>query len=697
MAPSRLISRTRFAPSILAACAVVLTLGLLAPSPAGAVTTFILNGRGWGHGIGLSQYGAKGFADDGRDYGWILAHYFQRTTLGTRVSPPVKVDLDASKAARSSWRIQSGNATTLTVTSLSVPATSCAIAPAATVWITFSASGAVLKADSYNATTRVHAPGAVIRSFSGQVIASTGPQSDSMVRIVTPSGPFAESSVVWRGVVRFTPATSTTGHAIDYVDMEDYLRGVVPRESPSSWPLEALKAQAVAARSYAYSSAASGSVLYCSTMSQVYNGAGDGSGSHESARTDTAVSSTAGQVVVYGSDVVKTYFSSSSGGRTANSKDVWFTSAADNVSPVYYTSVSDADTESPNFRWPTTYPTGSTIASAIRARYSAASVASPATVTKVTTQPGTSGYVRYVTLTWSTGKTATLTGPQFQSALGLKSSAFTITIKNPPPTPTRYEQTDARLVWSGAWSTWKGSSVSGGSYRFSSSAGASLTACFKGTSVSWIGSRGRSFGFADVYLDGVKQTRLDLYASSTVHKAALWTKAGLSSDTTHTLVVRVAGAHRSGATGSAVAVDAIDVMGSLVQAPVPPTWRRVEQTTAALVRSGPWASYTSSLLSGGSYLRTSASAVATFTFSGSRVKWIGCVGTYFGKARATIDGTRTVTIDLYATSTSYKRVLWDSGQLSSGTHTLVIRALHQKRAVARDFRVGIDAFDVLAP
>ena len=91
--------------------------------------------------------------------------------------------------------------------------------------------------------------------------------------------------------------------------------GVVSRESPASWPIEALKAQAVAARTYAITTTKGGNGFdhYPDTRSQVYGGV-----AAETASTDRAVAETRGQVVTYDGEPVITYFFSTSGGRTEN-------------------------------------------------------------------------------------------------------------------------------------------------------------------------------------------------------------------------------------------------------------------------------------------------------------------------------------------------------------------------------------------
>jgi len=687
-----------------AACSLAVASALLIASPAvaHADSVFAVSGRGWGHGIGLSQWGAKGYAEQGWGYARILAWYYQHTTLSTRVELTVKVDLDASKAARSSWHIAAASsATTLTVRDYGTAARSVDVTRGATVWIAFTGGKAVLKADRYDAVKKVHVAGSVVATFAGSVMASTGSASGSKVRLIGKSGPFSQSNIAWRGQIRFTPVT-TTGHAVDYVPMEQYLRGVVPRESGSSFPMDALRAQAVAARSYAYGAAANSAILWCTTMSQVYNGADDGTNTHESSRTDAAITDTANQVVTYGNTVVQAFFFSSSGGRTANSKDVWFSSRTDRTSPVYYTSVADADSDSPDYRWTLPDVSGTTFAGKLRSHYASLSRPAPATVATVTLEPGASGFVRYVTVHWSTGANTVLTGPQMQHALGMKSSAFTIRLKNPPappaPAATRYQETDARPLWSGSWVTVKTASASGGSYRRSSSSGASLTVSFKGTSVAWIATKGPRSGKADVSLDGKTVATVDLYASKTAYKATAWLKTGLSSTATHTVVIRVLGTHRTGSGASDVVVDAVDVAGTLLTVPRPPVWKRYEQSSAKVTYTGSWATSTLPGLSGGTHAFSHAtSATATFAFTGSRVRWIGKRSSSYGIAYVSIDASAPVRVDCYSATTLNQQRLFESAALSAGPHTIRIRITGARNTKSTYHWVDVDAFEALEP
>jgi peptidoglycan hydrolase-like amidase len=687
-----------------AACAAALltcALLLAVPAVARADSVFAVSGRGWGHGIGLSQWGAKGYAERGWGYASILAWYYQHTTLSARDELTVKVDLDASKAARTSWRIAAASpSTTLTVSDYGT-GRSFEVTRSATVWITFSGGKAVLRSDRYDSGKKAHVAGSVVATFTGSALAATGPSATSKVRLLDKSGPFSQSNIAWRGRMRFTPVTNT-GNAVDYVPMEQYLRGVVPRESGSSFPAEALRAQAVAARSYAYGAAAAGRILWCTTMSQVYNGADDGTSSHEAASTDSAIADTANKVVTYGSSVVQAFFFSSSGGRTANSKDVWFSSRTDRTSPVYYTSVVDADSDSPDYRWSLADMSGTTLAGKIRTHYSSLAHPSPAPVATVTLEVGTSGFVRYVTVHWSKGADTVLTGPEMQHALGMKSSAFTMRLKNPPPPPappaTRFQESDTRPLWTGSWRTVKTASASGGAYRRSSARGSTLTVSFKGTSVAWIGTTGPRSGRADVRLDGARLATADLYASKTAYRATVWRRTGLSSDATHTLVIRVLGTHRTGSGASDVGVDAIDVAGTLLAVPRPPVWRRYDQSVTAARYAGAWTTSRLAGMWGGTHAFSHAtSATATFAFTGTKVRWIGKKAPNYGKAWVSIDASAPVLVDLYSAKSLNQQRLFESAALRSGAHTVTITASGARNTKSTYHYVDVDAFEALEP
>jgi stage II sporulation protein D len=737
--------------------ALMLVVSLSVPAAARADSIFSVDGRGWGHGIGMTQYGAMGYAQQGKTYDWILAHYFQETTLATRVELTVKVDLDVGKAARSSWRIAAASAaTTLTVSDYVNGAHSVEVTRGASVWVTFKAAGCVLSADRYNSTTKVHSAGSVIATFSASVLAATGPAAVSEVRILGASGPFSQTSIAWRGRIRFT-ADTTTGHAIDYVPMEQYLRGVVPRESPSSWPTEALKAQAVAARSYAYDAALSGSTLWCTTSSQVYNGAADATISHESSKTDAAIADTANRFVVYGSAVVQTFFSSSSGGRTANIEDVWLGSTP----KPYYTSVADADNVSgnPNYRWSLADMTGTTLAGKIRTHYPSLAQASPATVKTVTLDPGPSGFMRHVTLHWSKGANTTLTGPQFQHALGLKSSAFTVKLMNPPAVATALTlassdttvQAGAPFVLSGTLSPGHVGSVTV-QHRFPGSSTwvtfRSLTTKADGTFSCTTATRSlgahqyrvlcaASSGWLASTSHVVSVTVVDTRTALTLASSETTVQAGTAFVLSGTLspghVGSVTVQHRfpgsstwvtfrtltTEPNGTFSCTTATNSIGTsvyrvlflassgwlsstspaasvaVVSAPAQ-VWKRYEQNTSSVSYAGTWSTSALPGLSGGTHAFShQAAATATFTFTGSKARWIGKRAANYGKAWVSVDGSTPVLIDLYSSKTLNQQRLYETGTLQMATHKLTVRVAGKKNTKATGYYVDVDAFDAL--
>lgn len=107
---------------------------------------------------------------------------------------------------------------------------------------------------------------------------------------------------------------------VNVLDLEEYLRGVVPAEMQASWPLEALKAQAVAARSYALTELAPAADYdICATVEcQNYGGVGV-----ENARSDQAIRETAGQVITYEGRIATAYYHADSGGMLASGSEVW--------------------------------------------------------------------------------------------------------------------------------------------------------------------------------------------------------------------------------------------------------------------------------------------------------------------------------------------------------------------------------------
>lgn len=153
------------------------------------------------------------------------------------------------------------------------------------------------------------------------------------------------NSKTYRGSLALTSSGGKV-KAANILGLENYIKGVVPNEMPAAWHPEALKAQAIVARSYAKNTLS----LQNTAASQVYGGYGT-----EDSRTTKAVNETEGIVVWYGGKPVQTFFHSTSGGRTANVSDVWNSQQS---SFPYLVTVEDKYENSPHSSWQYSFASG---------------------------------------------------------------------------------------------------------------------------------------------------------------------------------------------------------------------------------------------------------------------------------------------------------------------------------------------------
>ncbi|WOD41884.1 SpoIID/LytB domain-containing protein [Nodosilinea sp. E11] len=214
----------------------------------------------------------------------------------------------------------------------------------------------------------------------------------------------------YRGRVLVVP-TEGGLTAVNWVDIEAYLYGVVGSEMPASWPQEALKAQAVAARSYAlYRRDRTQNQLFDvggTTAHQVYKGL-----AAEAPSVHAAVNATQGQVLTHGGRVIEAVFHSSSGGHTENSEDVW-----QRPTP-YLRGVADFDQEAPVFQWSETFS----------AQQLAQRITGIGHLQSVSTERATPrGRVVSARLQGTQGS-RTLTGVELRQALGLRSTLISFNI-----------------------------------------------------------------------------------------------------------------------------------------------------------------------------------------------------------------------------------------------------------------------------
>ena len=293
-----------------------LVAALLLAAPASAAERLTIRGAGFGHGVGMSQYGAYGMAQNGSSYRDILAHYY----TGTQVEPS-----GAGKTVRVLLQSQRGQASFAGATS----AAGKRLNPATTYRVRRGPSGTVeLLSPTGRRMKRVVAP-LVVR---GRPLLLKGRALNG------------RADGTYRGRFEFRPGYLGV-QTVNAVSLESYIRGVVGDEMPPNWHAEALKAQAVAARTYAVttSKAGNGFDQYPDTRSQVYGGI-----AAEEPTVDAAVAATRGELVTYEGQPVTTFFFSTSGGRT---EDVENTPLGSTPLP-WLKSVEDPyDDLSPRHRW----------------------------------------------------------------------------------------------------------------------------------------------------------------------------------------------------------------------------------------------------------------------------------------------------------------------------------------------------------
>jgi stage II sporulation protein D len=345
---------------------------------------FLISGHGWGHGVGMSQYGAQGYAQNGFTYDQILAHYYPGTELGSAPVNRVRVMLanttSVTISSAADVKVKDGTGTTTTL-----PAGSWKLGP-----------GLKLKL-----------PG------SDQPQALPGP----LIFTAT------TSPLIFKRPYRGTFTLTSDGKKLTLVDtlgLESYLYGVVPSEMPSGWMPDALDAQAVVARSYALAMRKTTGLfdVYGDTRSQAYGGL-----VAEKPTTTQAVDATAGEVLLYDGNVAVTYFYSTSGGKTASIADVW------NTQPVpYLVSVPDPyDAISPYHDWGPISFTAPQLRKALKV---------PGRLLDVQTTLNASGRVDEVDGIGDQGEVA-VGGAAVRSKLKLRSTWFTIGVLALDPLPAK--------------------------------------------------------------------------------------------------------------------------------------------------------------------------------------------------------------------------------------------------------------------
>ena len=266
-----------------------------------------IGGRGYGHGIGMSQYGAEGAARQGLGYPKILRHYYPNTKLRERrslIRVHITDDSGNTVVVRKAPKLRVRDGTDGKVFRL--PARK-----RIREWRIVPARGkpwrSAVQFRNASGWHRWSLPGRKLLRGDGTF------RRPGRLRLVLPNG----STRAYRGGIRAAEGAGRTRETVNVLLLQHYLKGVVPVEMPSYWSQPALRAQSVAARSYAlYLKAHNNHDDYdlCDTTScQVYGGVGA-----ETEATNAAVRATSGKTVVYRGRAALTMFSSSSGGWTAS-------------------------------------------------------------------------------------------------------------------------------------------------------------------------------------------------------------------------------------------------------------------------------------------------------------------------------------------------------------------------------------------
>jgi len=388
----------------------------LASSPANAVPNeWIIVGSGWGHGVGLSQYGALGQALDGRSWQDILSHYYPGSSLSdSPVDKQIIVGLSQDKTA---VFVRLDKFTDDAQLEMSIDGNPVATIGSGTVIRIESNGNSVVTSGGDDGRAESRGTGKKI-SFrisagSGLINTNSGtPETNAGSALSSPGHryKYGTLNVVYGG--------DNDGRADLYTSIsmrlaDEYPLGIA--EMSSSWPKAALVAQVVASRSYGLGKANSGirgncgCHIYNNATDQVYVGY-----SKESDPWRDAVNSAlngAGQpaVLTFGGKAITAYFASSTGGRTMSTLDAW----GGNVS--WSQSVDDnwsLNARNPNSRWGVRMSQ-----SAMAAALGLSNVQSIDVVERYS-----SGAARTLVAKDSNGGSVTLSGRTFQARMKLKST-----------------------------------------------------------------------------------------------------------------------------------------------------------------------------------------------------------------------------------------------------------------------------------
>ncbi|MFM7718039.1 MAG: SpoIID/LytB domain-containing protein [Actinomycetota bacterium] len=385
--------RRRILPLVLAA----LVAALLPATGASGETSFSFYGAGYGHGLGMSQWGAYGLAKDGWTADRILTHFYTGTEIATApLAEPLRVGLANGKT---SLRLSAVDGDL----PLAVDGATVATVPAGQTWTVLPAGALGFEVRDAAGATVVGPVG----STTSPLVAT--PVAPARVRLLETNRQYGRGSLE----IGLQCVRSCTVRAVLSIGIEEYVYGVA--EVPGTWPTEALAAQAIAARTYVtykalVSQHRSGCdcAVYATTADLVYAGY-DRELAVGASRWMAAVDATAGQVVTYAGAPIQAFFMSSSGGYTEDNEVLWGGQEIPYLRGVC--DPGDYVPENPHASWTVVRSAEDVTA---RLNLNIGTVTGFEVVSR-----GVSGRILSVTVTGDAGS-ATIGGATFQSRLGLK-------------------------------------------------------------------------------------------------------------------------------------------------------------------------------------------------------------------------------------------------------------------------------------
>lgn len=369
-------------------------------SAAHADDSFTFFGGGFGHGLGMSQWGAYGLAQQGWNPDKILTHYYSHTRVGQADAPPRNLRIGLVQG-QSKIRLQAqGGGVDLL---LGDPKTGDVVGtiPSGDRWI--------VREDNQQFKV-TDASGAVVATVGGPSTELFVSYPNAMVKIPEAFHTYNRGSIEF---ALYSCGAACDMRAVLTITPQEYLYGL--GEVPSSWPMQAMKAQAVAARTYAFTKAAAGQhrsgcdcALYASSYDQVY-AAWDKEGGLDGDRWVQAVDDTDNQIVIYQGQSIQAFYMSSSGGFTEDNENVW------GGTPIQYLrgvcDPGDYTSANPNATWTVTL-SASEVTHDLRLNIGTVSA-----FTNV--QRGVSGRIISTTVKGDAG-TASISGATLRSDLGLQ-------------------------------------------------------------------------------------------------------------------------------------------------------------------------------------------------------------------------------------------------------------------------------------